>query len=157
MYSIYAAACRLISALRPVCFCAVVTGTQLVVIVIILCAGFSKANPANLRPFMPFGVEGIFNGASFVFFSFIGFDCVSTLAEEVRREHIYTAGNMSPTANFMTCQSTHAVHRQPECSLVLFLDLSNSMLACKFLAGQLSVHDGISWLMLNTTHNQSIC
>jgi hypothetical protein len=27
---------------------------------------------------------GIFNGASFVFFSFIGFDCVSTLAEEVR-------------------------------------------------------------------------
>jgi hypothetical protein len=28
---------------------------------------------------------GIFNGASFVFFSFIGFDCVSTLAEEVSR------------------------------------------------------------------------
>jgi hypothetical protein len=26
----------------------------------------------------------IFNGASFVFFSFIGFDCVSTLAEEVK-------------------------------------------------------------------------
>jgi hypothetical protein len=29
-------------------------------------------------------VKGIFNGASFVFFSFIGFDCVSTLAEEVK-------------------------------------------------------------------------
>jgi hypothetical protein len=28
--------------------------------VIILCAGFSKANPANLTPFIPFGVSGIF-------------------------------------------------------------------------------------------------
>ncbi len=28
--------------------------------------------------------NGIFAGASFVFFSFIGFDCVSTLAEEVK-------------------------------------------------------------------------
>jgi APA family basic amino acid/polyamine antiporter len=60
-----------------------VTGTQILVILIILIAGFSKANPANLTPFMPFGAGGIFKGASFVFFSFIGFDCVSTLAEEV--------------------------------------------------------------------------
>jgi APA family basic amino acid/polyamine antiporter len=55
-----------------------------VLILIILIAGFSKANPANLTPFVPFGSAGIFQGASFVFFSFIGFDCVSTLAEEVR-------------------------------------------------------------------------
>ena len=53
-------------------------------ILIILIAGFTKANPANLKPFLPFGIDGIFNGAAFVFFSFIGFDCVSTLAEEVR-------------------------------------------------------------------------
>ncbi|WIA39047.1 hypothetical protein OEZ86_005191 [Tetradesmus obliquus] len=62
----------------------VVTGSQLVVIAIILIAGFIKADRANLSPFLPFGVQGIFNGASFVFFSFIGFDCVSTLAEEVK-------------------------------------------------------------------------
>ncbi|KAF6256039.1 amino acid permease family protein [Scenedesmus sp. NREL 46B-D3] len=62
----------------------VVTGSQLLVILIILIAGFVKANPANLSPFLPYGVKGIFNGASFVFFSFIGFDCVSTLAEEVK-------------------------------------------------------------------------
>lgn len=31
------------------------------------------------------GIKGIFDGASFVFFSFIGFDCVSTLAEDVKK------------------------------------------------------------------------
>jgi APA family basic amino acid/polyamine antiporter len=33
-------------------------------------------------------VSGIFSGASFVFFSFIGFDCVSTLAEEVKNPSV---------------------------------------------------------------------
>jgi APA family basic amino acid/polyamine antiporter len=33
-------------------------------------------------------VQGIFSGASFVFFSFIGFDCVSTLAEEVKNPSV---------------------------------------------------------------------
>jgi APA family basic amino acid/polyamine antiporter len=36
----------------------VVTGTQLLVIAIILIAGFVKANPANLTPFLPYGVKG---------------------------------------------------------------------------------------------------
>ena len=42
---------------------------QLVVIVLVLILGFIKANPANLSPFLPYGVKGIFGGASFVFFS----------------------------------------------------------------------------------------
>jgi APA family basic amino acid/polyamine antiporter len=63
----------------------VVTVSQLVVIAIILIAGFTKANVKNMTPFAPNGAGGIINGASFVFFSFIGFDCVSTLAEEVRQ------------------------------------------------------------------------
>jgi hypothetical protein len=76
-----------------------VTGTQILVILIILIAGFTKANPANLTPFMPFGAAGIFQGASFVFFSFIGFDCVPTLAEDVRRAScIYEGGDGSPLA-----------------------------------------------------------
>ncbi|KAI8466934.1 MAG: amino acid permease-domain-containing protein [Monoraphidium minutum] len=65
-------------------FNTVVTLLQLLVITLILILGFIKANPANLTPFLPFGIKGIFSGASFVFFSFIGFDCVSTLAEEAR-------------------------------------------------------------------------
>jgi APA family basic amino acid/polyamine antiporter len=40
----------------------VVTGTQLLVIAIILIAGFVKANPANLTPFLPYGVKGALPG-----------------------------------------------------------------------------------------------
>lgn len=47
----------------------VITLSQLVIIVLILILGLIKANPANLKPFLPYGVRGIFDGASFVFFS----------------------------------------------------------------------------------------
>jgi APA family basic amino acid/polyamine antiporter len=37
---------------------------------------------ANWHPFMPFGWEGVTTGAGLVFFAYIGFDVVSTAAEE---------------------------------------------------------------------------
>jgi basic amino acid/polyamine antiporter, APA family len=39
---------------------------------------------ANWQPFMPNGFKGMITGAAMVFFSYIGFDAVSTLAEETR-------------------------------------------------------------------------
>ncbi len=39
-------------------------------------AGLPHARAANFTPFAPFGMRGIFSGASVVFFSFIGFDTV---------------------------------------------------------------------------------
>ncbi|KAI8465522.1 MAG: amino acid permease-domain-containing protein [Monoraphidium minutum] len=64
----------------------VITVVHVLVVVMIMIVGFVKANPKNMIPFIPpeHGVRGIFEGASFVFFSFIGFDCVSTMAEEVK-------------------------------------------------------------------------
>lgn len=32
----------------------------------------------------PYGVRGVFNGASLLFFSYVGFDAIATTAEEVR-------------------------------------------------------------------------
>jgi hypothetical protein len=52
-------------------------------IVFIMIAGFSKADLANVTPFLPYSVRGIFNGASIVFFAYVGFDAVATTAEEV--------------------------------------------------------------------------
>ena len=40
--------------------------------------------PANYRPFAPNGFTGIHQGAAIVFFAYIGFDAISTAAEETR-------------------------------------------------------------------------
>ena len=44
-----------------------------------------QAMVQNWQPFFPQGWRGTFTGAAIVFFSFIGFDAVSTLAEETRQ------------------------------------------------------------------------
>ena len=54
----------------------------------IIVAGFLIGNPKNLVSspggLVPFGVKGVVDGAAIVFFSYIGYDSVSTLAEEIR-------------------------------------------------------------------------
>ena len=39
-------------------------------------------NPSNWRPFMPFGFGGVMTAAAIVFLAYVGFDAVSTTAEE---------------------------------------------------------------------------
>jgi APA family basic amino acid/polyamine antiporter len=46
---------------------------------------FGPADDAARRPFLPFGVSGVMLGSSMVFFAYLGFDTVSTHAEEARR------------------------------------------------------------------------
>lgn len=41
-----------------------------------------NVNPANWTPFLPFGWSGVISGAALIFFAYIGFDAVSTAAEE---------------------------------------------------------------------------
>ncbi|KAJ8762642.1 hypothetical protein K2173_010663 [Erythroxylum novogranatense] len=54
------------------------------VILFIIIAGLVKANPKNLTPFAPYGAHGIFVSAAVLFFAYIGFDAVSTMAEETK-------------------------------------------------------------------------
>src|SRR5947209_14787333 len=65
------------------------TNTAMVMIKIaaiaIFCIFAAKAiNPTNWHPFAPHGFPGILTGASIVFFTYIGFDSVSTAAEECK-------------------------------------------------------------------------
>jgi APA family basic amino acid/polyamine antiporter len=53
-------------------------------IILFLALGVSRFDPANWDPFLPFGVIGVFQGASVIFFAYIGFDAVATAAEEVK-------------------------------------------------------------------------
>ncbi|RLM99410.1 cationic amino acid transporter 1-like [Panicum miliaceum] len=58
---------------------------HLVVIVFIVVAGLTRAKAANLTAdFAPFGARGIFAASAVLFFAYIGFDAVSTMAEETR-------------------------------------------------------------------------
>lgn len=57
---------------------------KLGVLVVFLAVAIPRADAANLVPFAPFGVTGILGGAALVFFAFLGFDAISTAAEEVR-------------------------------------------------------------------------
>ncbi|KAK4770485.1 hypothetical protein SAY87_031017 [Trapa incisa] len=55
---------------------------HVVVIIFIIIAGLCKADPANYKPFAPNGPRGIFQASAVLFFAYVGFDAVSTMAEE---------------------------------------------------------------------------
>ena len=57
---------------------------KLIVLVIFIVVGFQYVKPSNWTPFAPNGWKGIQAGAAIVFFAYIGFDAVSTVAEEVK-------------------------------------------------------------------------
>lgn len=55
---------------------------KLVIIVLVIIVGAFYIDIDNWTPFMPNGFSGVMGGVSAVFFAYIGFDAVSTLAEE---------------------------------------------------------------------------
>ena len=57
---------------------------KLAVVVFVIAFGSFMVNPTNWHPFMPSGFGGVMGGAAIVFFAFIGFDAVSTTAEETK-------------------------------------------------------------------------
>jgi basic amino acid/polyamine antiporter, APA family len=57
---------------------------KLAVLALFVGVGFFSINPANWHPFAPNGWTGISTGAAIVFFAYIGFDAVSTAAEETK-------------------------------------------------------------------------
>ena len=57
---------------------------KLAILVFFLAIGFRYVRPENWTPFAPNGLRGIWTGASLIFFAYIGFDAISTAAEESR-------------------------------------------------------------------------
>lgn len=55
---------------------------KLITILIFIAIAFVNVDPQNWHPFLPYGWGGVFTGAALVFFAYIGFDALSTAAEE---------------------------------------------------------------------------
>ena len=74
----------------------IISATKVSLIVFMILAGFllssnvfpetSPASFSNWEPFIPpeFGAEGIVNGASILFFAYLGFDCICNLSGEAK-------------------------------------------------------------------------
>jgi APA family basic amino acid/polyamine antiporter len=66
---------------------------KVTIVLVIIAVGLSHLNPSNWKPFIPpntgewgtFGWSGVLRGAGLVFFAYIGFDAVSTAAQEAKR------------------------------------------------------------------------
>jgi APA family basic amino acid/polyamine antiporter len=65
-------------------FNAVMVAIKLAAVVFFIAAGFTFVKPENWSPFMPYGFSGVMAAAAVVFFGYIGFDAVSTTAEEAK-------------------------------------------------------------------------
>ncbi|XP_027367299.1 cationic amino acid transporter 7, chloroplastic-like [Abrus precatorius] len=71
----------------------ILTALHIIFIVFVITVGFWKGNrknltepghPENPSGFFPHGAAGVFKGAAAVYLSYIGYDAVSTMAEEVK-------------------------------------------------------------------------
>ncbi len=57
---------------------------KIAVILLFIVLGVSHINFNNLKPFLPYGFGGVGRAAAIIFFAYIGFDAVSTAAEETK-------------------------------------------------------------------------
>lgn len=62
----------------------IMVGIKLLVVFGVIAIGSFYVHPDNWSPFAPEGVAGVLKGVSAVFFAFIGFDAISTTAEECK-------------------------------------------------------------------------
>ncbi|PWK77785.1 amino acid transporter [Mucilaginibacter oryzae] len=58
---------------------------KIAIVLAVIVIGFFYVTPANWHPFLPNGFGGVMKGVSGVFFAYIGFDAISTTAEECER------------------------------------------------------------------------
>jgi APA family basic amino acid/polyamine antiporter len=62
----------------------IMVGIKLLVLCVFVGVGAMHIDTANYHPFAPNGFRGIHQGAAIVFFAYIGFDAISTAAEETK-------------------------------------------------------------------------
>ena len=72
---------------------AVIVVIKVAIVLIVISIGWGMTHPENYVPFLPdntgvfgeFGISGVMQGAAVIFFAYIGFDAVSTAAQEAKK------------------------------------------------------------------------
>ncbi|WP_331233918.1 amino acid permease [Natronorarus salvus] len=62
----------------------VMIGSETAIIIVYVAVGFFFIQPTNLEPFAPTGVSGIIATTGLIFVTFLGFEIIATVAEEVK-------------------------------------------------------------------------
>lgn len=62
----------------------ILVGVKIFIILLFIVVSMWDIKASNWHPFLPYGPQGIFTGASAVFFSFLGFDALATSAEDAK-------------------------------------------------------------------------
>lgn len=57
---------------------------KLAIILLVIIVGALYINPTNWKPFAPNGISGMLKGIAAIFFAYVGFDAISTTAEETQ-------------------------------------------------------------------------
>ncbi|MBK9730589.1 MAG: amino acid permease [Chitinophagaceae bacterium] len=60
----------------------IMVAIKLTIVLLVIAIGVFYVNTENWNPFLPNGIGGVLSGVSAVFFAYIGFDAISTTAEE---------------------------------------------------------------------------
>ena len=80
---------------------------KIVAILVFVFAAAGSVKTENWHPFMPNGFSGVVTGAAIVFFTYIGFDSVSTAAEECQ-----SSAARSAVRHFDDAAGLHGAVRQ---------------------------------------------
>ncbi|KAL6136744.1 hypothetical protein ACLB2K_062039 [Fragaria x ananassa] len=103
------------------------------VIVFIIAVGFSHCKTSNLKPFFPYGAEGVFKASALVYWSYTGFDLVATMPEEVKRpskdipRYTQISANVAYSAAFQAIGMNWAKYLVSICALK---GMTTSLLVC---------------------------
>lgn len=62
----------------------IMVAIKITVVLLVIAVGVFYVNMDNWNPFLPNGISGVLKGVSAVFFAYIGFDAISTTAEECK-------------------------------------------------------------------------
>jgi amino acid transporter len=62
----------------------IMVGLKIIILIAVIAIGYFFVAPENWSPFLPNGFSGMMKGVSAVFFAYIGFDAISTTAEECK-------------------------------------------------------------------------